>query len=252
MDLVAADRFAGGESRPSRTASVLAPVRTVSTASRPRPGTAPADPRRHRGRRRCGRASGSRRTGPGPSRRGGRGPGCRCPSPPARSAARSAMVAFSRQEDEVGVAGSGWPGSQQRSSTAGSARSGSRSSKLAIRGRRGTAIVHGRPSAGGPVGRPSTSSSGRSRAAGHQVTVPSVRGRCARGSADGRCRRARVAAELVDDVARKQRPLLGLQQCHRADELGDDAAALDVADQDDRHAGARRRSPCWRCRPRAG
>ena len=45
-----------------------------------------------------------------------------------------------RQEDEIGLAGSGRPGGTMSTATSGSARSGSRSSKLAMRGSSGTAI----------------------------------------------------------------------------------------------------------------
>ena len=43
---------------------------------------------------------------------------------------------------------------------------------------------------------------------------------------------ADIAAELVDDVAFKTRPLAGRQQRVGADDAGDHAAAVDVADQD--------------------
>jgi hypothetical protein len=46
-----------------------------------------------------------------------------------------------------------------------------------------------------------------------------------------------VAAEFVDDVADEPGPLAGREQRMRADELSDDAASLDVADQRDRHVG---------------
>ena len=71
--------------RASRSARILAGSRTVSTSSRPRPAVSPGSTLEARADRRCGgRASGSRRTGPAPSRRAAHGPGCRCPS---RSAA---------------------------------------------------------------------------------------------------------------------------------------------------------------------
>jgi hypothetical protein len=46
-----------------------------------------------------------------------------------------------------------------------------------------------------------------------------------------------VAAKLVDDIAGEPRPLGGGEQRVGPDELGDDPAAIDVADQRDRHIG---------------
>ena len=46
-----------------------------------------------------------------------------------------------------------------------------------------------------------------------------------------------IAAEFVDDIAGQPAALGRRQQRVRADELRDDAAALDVADQHDRHVG---------------
>ena len=49
--------------------------------------------------------------------------------------------------------------------------------------------------------------------------------------------RRAIAAELVDDVAAQPRPLARLQHRPGADQAGDHAAAVDVADQHDRHVG---------------
>ena len=47
------------------------------------------------------------------------------------------------------------------------------------------------------------------------------------------------------------RALVRLQHRMRADDAGDHAAAIDVADQHDRHVGRLRQIPYWRCRRRA-
>ena len=62
----------------------------------------------------------------------------------------------------------------------------------------------------------------------------------------------RVAAELVDDEADDGRGVLGRERRLDAENLGENAAAIDVADQRDRAVRRRARSPYWRCRPRAG
>ena len=49
--------------------------------------------------------------------------------------------------------------------------------------------------------------------------------------------RLAVAAELVDDEAGDARALVGLEQLERADERGEDAAAIDVADEQHRRVG---------------
>ena len=51
-----------------------------------------------------------------------------------------------------------------------------------------------------------------------------------------------VAAKLVDDEAMDARPLGRLEHAMGAGEAGDDAAAIDVAEQHDRHVGRRRKS----------
>ena len=48
---------------------------------------------------------------------------------------------------------------------------------------------------------------------------------------------ARIAAKLVDDEARDQRRVVGIEHRLGADEARDHAAAVDVADDDDRHVG---------------
>ena len=94
------------------------------------------------------------------------------------------------------------------------------------------------------VGRPSASSAG---------SAMRRRRRTARGRAPAsRCARAmslhavveqrRVAAELVDDEARDHRRVGRIDHRLGADEAGDHAAAVDVADQHDRHVGRARKA----------
>ena len=52
-----------------------------------------------------------------------------------------------------------------------------------------------------------------------------------------RSKQVRIAAELVDDEAADQRRVVGRQHRLGADEARDHAAAVDVADQHDRHVG---------------
>ena len=161
-------RFARGGSRsplprrrfrhgaPSTGRVVLSPPRTVSTASRPSPATVPGRPSMPSGSAiGSARASGSRRRGRARAAAADDARRCRCPSPSRRSASRSAIVAF-----EPGIRirsqspGMAWPGSTISTSTSGSARSGSRSSKLAMRGSRGTAIRIFAPGFGRVGGKP--------------------------------------------------------------------------------------------------
>jgi hypothetical protein len=51
-----------------------------------------------------------------------------------------------------------------------------------------------------------------------------------------------VPAELVDEVAGHHAPVFRGQDGMRADQRGDHAAAVDVADEHDRHIGARRKA----------
>ena len=61
----------------------------------------------------------------------------------------------------------------------------------------------------------------------------------------------RIAVEIVDESALDQRGVGGVEDREGADERGDDAAAVDVADEDDRQVGGLRRSRNWRGRRRA-
>src|SRR5882724_2383749 len=108
--------------------------------------------------------------------------------------ARSAMVDLDPGRRMRSASGSGRPGCTILTATSGSRRSGSRSSKLAMRGMRGTAIAI---------------------ADDREAVVE----------------QPPVAAELVHDEALQQRALLRLQQRMGADDAGDHAAAVDVADQ---------------------
>ena len=51
---------------------------------------------------------------------------------------------------------------------------------------------------------------------------------------------ARVAAELVDDEPRDEAALLRREQLHVTEQTGEDAATVDVADEEDRRAGVQR------------
>jgi hypothetical protein len=54
---------------------------------------------------------------------------------------------------------------------------------------------------------------------------------------DGAVEEAGIAAEFVDDVPLEPRALTCGKKGMRADKRGDDAAAIDVTDQHDRHVG---------------
>ncbi len=58
--------------------------------------------------------------------------------------------------------------------------------------------------------------------------------------AHSRVEQRRVAAELVDQKARHHGGILGRDDGFGPDDLGDDAAPVDIADQHDRHIGAAR------------
>ena len=112
-----------------------------------------------------------------------------------------------------------------------------------------------RPCAG-PRRRPSpraprASSAGRRAASGKCGISPRLGQPVARrdgGHAVGE--QARVAAELVDEEAPDHRGVGRVDHRLGADEAGDDAAPVDVAEQDHRRVRRRGRSPYWRCRRR--
>ena len=139
--------------------------------------------------------------------------------------------------------GSAAPGRTRTRSTAGSASSGSRSSKLAICGRIGTAMRMRAPGlAGRSAWSASASSAGNSRASGKNGTRPSgshpVAPRDPRHAVREQCR---IAAELVDQKTADQRRIFRIDHHLGADEACDHAAAVDVADEHDRHAGRARK-----------
>ena len=148
------------------------------------------------------------------------------------------------------ASGSGRPGSTMISLTPGSARSGSRSSKLAMRGRRGTAMTK--------------------RAVARSRALPRARGRprraafaasakCGTGPRHGTPVRSAMKVlpsaksvgspwKRLTSVAAISAGVGGIDHREGADERGDDAAAVDVADDDDRHIRRRGQSRSWRCR----
>ena len=162
--------------------------------------------------------------------------------PACRRAARSPRVALLPGSSTRSVSpGSAVPGSRIARSTSGSRRSGSRSSKLLIRGSRGTTILMppGRLRAGEPedVLRRQL---GGGREPGHDTQIGK-----ARAPLDDRMRVVEerwITAEFVGDITFYEPLLIRLEQCHRADELGDDAAPLDVAGEDDGHVRSSRKA----------
>ncbi len=139
-----------------------------------------------------------------------------------------------RQDDEIG-GGSGAPGAANRNRTPGSARSGSKSSKLEICGRRGTTITRSPDDAAGSRSSATASSAGRRAASAKKGISPNdgqplIASICAHPVGEQRG----VAAELVDQETAHQRRVIGVEHRARADDLRIDAAAVDVADQHDR------------------
>ena len=244
MDLVAVDRRAGrAVAARDRRASILSAVSTVSTSSRPSPSTAagrPLDAVRIGDA--CGRASGSRRRGRARGRRAAR---CAAMSMSQPCCAQEGEIGDgrlrARQDDEVGVA----PGSARRAArrpadTPGSMpqrieiveigdarqhRHGDRERRRRASPRRARDRAHPRPAA--------------SAACGSHGTTPSD-GQPVR-SLDRRERRRRTGAasprNLLMRKPRMRARSAGSQHRMRADEAGDHAAAVDVADQDHRHVG---------------
>ena len=157
--------------------------------------------------------------------------------PSARRKRRSATVDFdARDQDEVGGAGSASPGSTTTTRTPGSRRSGSRSSKLAMRGSAGTAMVKRPVAFGRRSARSSPSSAGSRCGIGeprHDAEARPAGARLDGAQALGEERR--IAAQLVDQEAPDAPPVGRRQHRARADEAGDDAAAVDVADEHHRH-----------------
>ena len=110
--------------------------------------------------------------------------------------------------------GSAAPGGTKSRSTSGSAASGSKSSKLAMRGSRGTAILIA-PQAPGATRcvEPEDVLGGQATRVLELRHDAEARQPVARpDDGDAVVEQARIAAELVDDVARQPRPLLLLQQ----------------------------------------
>ena len=234
---------------------------TVSTSSRPRPARLAGGPSMPVGIGDArGRASGSRRTGRAPRRRGGHAPRCRCPSPAARSAARSASVALEPGQDhEVGIA-------RQRR-----ARRHQLEDDVGL-GRERVEIVEIGDAAAGAARRSGSVArrAGRvRRLRGCRARATSSAGRRARGLEPGhdaetaspvrardlgarRLEQRGIAAELVDEIAARGAPLARPRARH-ACRPGSRSRRRARCRRPARPARPpRRRSPCWRCRPRAG
>ena len=136
-----------------------------------------------------------------------------------------------------------WPGGTKTTSTCGSALSGSRSSKLAMRESIGTATFSARLSPDARRSSTTESSEGNRAAAFSHGTTPKQRQPVnALDRLDAVIEQRDVAAELVDEIADDHAPVLFRQDQMGAGDRGDDAAAIDVADEDHRHVGARRKA----------
>ena len=139
-------------------------------------------------------------------------------------------------------AGIGSPGLTKTSLTPGSMPSGSRSSKLAMRARTGTAMTR--------VGRRTMRAieiDGIFRRQPCRLRQPrhdAERGpaREARDRRQALIEQSNVAAKLVDDEAVDPRQFVRLQNEMRAGEAGDDAAAIDVPEHHHGHVGCRGKS----------
>ena len=130
--------------------------------------------------------------------------------------------------------GSARPGGTFSSATSGSARSGSRSSKLAMRPSSGTAILIALGLAGrcASAARDTESSAGSREAAreeGHDAEARQVA--AAGDDRETAVEEPDIAAELVDDIALEAAALALFEQHHRAQDAGDDAAPVDIADE---------------------
>ena len=165
--------------------------------------------------------------------------------PALRSAARSAIVDLepSRMTRSASP-GSADPGHTLITSTSGSASSGSRSSKLETCGRIGTAILTFACFAVSRAFRRQSERILGRQAMGigeerHQAERIPAGGRRDHRHAVGKQRG--IAAELVDDEAAHHLGVVRVDHRPGADDAGDDAAAVDVADDDHGHiSGARK------------
>ena len=187
-----------------------------------------------------GRASGSRRRGRARVRRAGDARRCRCPSP-ARAGRRD------RRSSPSSRAGGRGRRRRDRLARLDDHDRDARLERAADRDRRnwrsaagrGTAIDERRPRAA-PIARRGRATSSAGRRA-RRRTTGRRRGTASRSaprstrSAVGE--EAGVAAELVDDEALMRAAVAPAQHRMGADEAGDDAAAVDVADEDDRNIG---------------
>ncbi len=156
-------------------------------------------------------------------------------SPRSRSQPRSASVARvpGITTTSAECSARGW--STNATSTCGSRPSASMSVKLLIRGSLTTATRRRSPASGAAAARSPTEreSSESSHSSGSHGSTPST-GRCVTASSVSRPGRnsSTVAAELVDDQPADQRLVVLLEQGERAVERGENAAPVDVADED--------------------
>ena len=204
------------------------------------PATAPAGPRCHPDRRCRARASGSRRRDQGRVRRGGRGRRGRCPSlGRGKRRGRRWWISSRAGCTRSASPGSGSPGRTRTSDTPGSWPNGSRSSKLAMRGSTRHGDLAARPALSRralEVERVFGRENGGVRRATARRRGRASRSRCAISVTPSSNRRG-IAAELVDDEPLDARPSSAVEHRVGADEAGDDAAAVDVADEHDGHVG---------------
>ena len=226
--------------------------------SRRRAGQAPprrrAAPPRPRGRTPAAPASDSPRKCPAPVRRAARCARISMSQPFARKTARSAMVAFDPgRVIRSASSGNGFPRGANTSRTPGSrsadrnrrnwrCAAGAERPRASLRrffARAGRAPPRLPPAAAAACAKYGTARTKRQPLRSTICRMPGIE----QGS---------VAAKLVDDKAGDHRGVLGIEHRAGADDLRDHAAPVDVADQDHRHIRGRVRSPCWRCRRRAG
>ena len=206
-----------------------------------------------RRRRRCvGRASGSRRRCRGWAARGRvRGEGFPYPVGAQPLQIRDRRLA-TRQDDQVGVGQLGEGSVGPANSTPGSQARASTSVELEMRGSRMAATVsQSAPRAGRSAHRGTGDwcrASLRRRARGPRRTgvTPSV-GRPVRVGelVQAGLQQGHVAAELVDHEARDQLLVFGFEDRDGAEQVSEHAAAVDIADHQDRESRRRAASPMF-------
>ena len=245
-------RCGSGSPPPARrrpAPSTATPVGPVEDLVRPRTRSAAAASPARRPRRAGPRRRRGRRSSPPPSGPRRRSPTTAAPlastaaaRPEARNQSRSARVLF----DPGSTTRSGRPRAAadrtQRTATAGSSRSGSRSPKLATWGKRTTATStteRGRPRC--PTrSRASESSASRSVPAHHRHHAEGGDAGPALELVGGVAQQRRIAAEPVDHEPPHPRAQVVGQQRDGPEQRGEHPAAVDVAHDHRRQPGRRR------------